>query len=94
MKKTLIFLTLFFLGLLPSFAASGTCSFAGVFNVVYDCVTTSSQPVFFSLTGAQNVQNMVSTTIVKSGSIWLTRSIKTVSGTIPYSVIWTDAITP
>ena len=44
------------------------------------------------MTGANNVQNMVSVTLVKSGSIWIVRSYKSVSGTIPFTIIWTDNI--
>lgn len=99
MKKYLLFL----LALLPavffpsqsSFALNGSCSFAWAFNTVYQCTTSSTTPVFFSLSGANNVANQVSVTISNSGSsFYRINAIKTTSWTLPFTIYWDNANTP
>ena len=71
-----------------SFALSGFCNFAWVFNTVYVCTTTSITPIYTSLSGTNNVQNQVSSTITFSGGVYKGVFIKTVTGTLPFTVFW------
>lgn len=92
--KKLLFLILIALFPSSSFALSGSCSFPWNYNIVYTCNTGSPNMVYYSFTGSQEIEYSTYHTVVYDGTNYNIQARKVTFWNSPFTINWTDAITP